>query len=82
MGFFAELFRLEEWKRLPTRHARPLVAFLVTSLVTTAVLIVIGWPANPWRILVAAVVGVTAASLTRWIIVHKISTPDSNANVR
>lgn len=72
MRFFAELFRVEDWKRLPTRHSLPLAAFLVTSILMTIVLMMIEWPSAPWRILVALMGGVMAASVVRWATVRKI----------
>lgn len=68
MGFFAELFRVEDWRRTPLKDSVPLGAFFVTSILTIVVLTLAQWPTAPWRTLIALIVGTAAQVLTLWII--------------
>lgn len=71
MGFFAELFRVEDWRRTPLKDSVPLVAFFVTSILTIVVLTLVQWPTAPWRTLIALMVGIAAQVLTRCIILRR-----------
>lgn len=71
MSFFVELFRFDELRRTPLLVTVPLAAFIVTGILTTVVLIVVQWPSDSWRLLLALITGIAAASLARWVLLRR-----------
>lgn len=71
MGFFTELFRVEDWRREPLVISVPLVTFFVTVIFATVVFIVVEWPTDSWRTLFTLLSGTFAASVARWVVLHR-----------
>jgi len=80
MGFFAELVRADDWRRIPPLISVPTVAFCITSVLTAVVLIFFGWPSDSWRILFALLAGTIAAGVARWILTRRQQFRASSAN--
>lgn len=71
MGFFAELFRVEDWRSTRLLISVPILAFCGVGVLMTVVLILVQWPGDSWRTLLALLTGSAAASLSRWILLRR-----------
>lgn len=66
--FFAELFRVEDWQKTPRRVSVPLIVFILIGVGSAAVMYLLGWPSDAWRVLVAVLAGsIAAAGVVRWL---------------
>lgn len=75
MGFFGEFFRVEDWRREPLVTTVPLVTFLVTGILATILLILVEWPSDPWRTLIALLAATASSSAARWILQRSERSP-------
>lgn len=82
MGFFAELIRADDWRRMPLSLSVPTVVFCVTSVLAVVVLIFFGWPSDSWRTLFALLTGSTAAVAARWILARRQQSRNASAPVK
>ena len=80
MGFFAELVRADDWRRISPLISVPTGAFCITSVLTAVVLIFFGWPSDSWRILFALLAGTIAAGVARWTLTRRQQFRASSAN--
>ncbi|MGP9526856.1 hypothetical protein [Glutamicibacter sp. AOP5-A2-18] len=71
MGLFAEIFRVQDWRRTPLLIWLPFTAWVVAAVSTNLVLILVGWPGSPWRLLIALMIGVVASGVARWLVVRR-----------
>ena len=71
MGIFAEIFRVQDWRRAPLQVWVPFVAWVVAVLSTSLILLLVGWPSSPWRLLIALMAGVAASGLARWLVIRR-----------
>lgn len=71
MGIFAEIFRVQDWRRAPLQVWVPFVAWFVAAVSTNLILLLVGWPSWPWRLLIALMAGAAASGLARWLVIRR-----------
>lgn len=70
MKIVAEVFRFEDWRRTPIDLMVPFAAWVIFAIGMNWMLILVQWPQDQWRVLVALMTGIAAASVAKIIIVR------------
>ncbi|WP_345471584.1 hypothetical protein QMQ05_15815 [Glutamicibacter ectropisis] len=68
MKSIVAIFRGDSWRSERARLSLQYVAWAIVAVATNLILILAGWPAAPWRFLVAIFAGLLGSVIMRYLL--------------